>query len=339
MPRDANPGVSNVSSYVLSNGRAAQLVSNETALAGHWLAVADLGGVRGQTEDKIYLAATVDVDVLRDHLPELFQFQTCMDWCEQSGRFLAEQREVLGAVTVASQPLEKPDREQRSKALLELIRSKGLQLLHVTEDSRQWCARVNLLRQLQRQLQRQPQQQLQQQLQQQQASERNSESDWPDVSEQGLLASMDVWLAPYLENVSRLDDLKRLDLQKMLSSLLSWPLPAQLDEWAPSRITVPSGNRIAVDYCQSPPVLAVKLQEMFGCTETPSVAQGQQKLMLHLLSPAGRPLQVTQDLVGFWNGAYEVVKKEMKGRYPKHPWPDDPLQALPTAKTKRHLRG
>ncbi|MCH2222829.1 MAG: hypothetical protein MK097_21275, partial [Dechloromonas sp.] len=137
------------------------------------------------------------------------------------------------------------------------------------------------------------------------------------------------------EPVRKLDDFARLDLQAILTGMLAWPLPLDLERLVPERISVPSGSSIRVDYTQHPPVLAVKLQEMFGCESTPTVAYGKVSLMVHLLSPAQRPLQVTQDLAGFWRGSYQDVKKEMKGRYPKHPWPDDPLQAPATRHTKR----
>ena len=127
----------------------------------------------------------------------------------------------------------------------------------------------------------------------------------------------------------------RLDLKKILMGVLPWPLPLELERLAPERLAVPSGNSAAIDYSQDPPVLAVKLQEMFGCEETPVIADGAVPLVVHLLSPARRPLQVTQDLASFWRNGYDDVKKEMKGRYPKHPWPDDPLQAVATRFTKK----
>ena len=161
--------------------------------------------------------------------------------------------------------------------------------------------------------------------------------EWPDVSNSHLLATLDEWLAPWLAQVSKLANLQQLDLPAALNSLLQWPLPPRLDELAPQRVEVPSGSSYAVDYTQSPPVLAVKLQEMFGAENTPCVLHGRLPLTIHLLSPAGRPLQVTRDLAGFWSNAYIEVKKEMKGRYPKHPWPDDPLKAQPTRHTKKRL--
>jgi ATP-dependent helicase HrpB len=161
--------------------------------------------------------------------------------------------------------------------------------------------------------------------------------DWPDVSQPGLLASLEVWLAPYLDNVNLLQDFKKLNLKDILNALLPYPKQQQLDQLVPQRLNVPSGSSIAINYLESPPVLAVKLQEMFGAEQSPSIISGKVTLVVHLLSPAGRQLQITQDLAGFWRTTYHDVKKEMKGRYPKHPWPDDPLVAVATRKTKRHF--
>ena len=158
---------------------------------------------------------------------------------------------------------------------------------------------------------------------------------WPDVSDQYLLETIETWLAPFLDSISKLSDFQRLNLQSILSGLLPWPMQKRLDELAPNTMKVPSGSNIKIDYTQSPPVLSVKLQEMFGCLDTPTIANGKIKLTLHLLSPAQRPLQVTRDLAGFWKSSYSEVRKEMKGRYPKHSWPDRPEQALPTKYTKR----
>ena len=149
-----------------------------------------------------------------------------------------------------------------------------------------------------------------------------------------MLASLETWLAPYLGKVTRLSHFGNLDLHAMLQTLLPWPLPQRLDEWAPRSIAVPSGSRIGLDYSEHPPVLAVRLQELFGLAETPRIANGRQQVLLHLLSPARRPVQVTQDLANFWRTTYAEVKKDLKGRYPKHYWPDDPLIAEPTARAK-----
>lgn len=195
--------------------------------------------------------------------------------------------------------------------MIQYLRGEALKPLPWTPGLRQWCARVELMRSIE------------------------TEQGWPEVSQQALLDTLDDWLAPYLDDVNSLQDFKKLDLNAILQALLPWDQQQQLNQLAPVRFTVPSGSSIAIDYTQTPPVLAVKLQEMFGCEQTPSVAAGKVPLVVHLLSPAGRPLQITQDLAGFWRSSYQDVKKEMKGRYPKHPWPDDPLIATATRKTKR----
>lgn len=161
-------------------------------------------------------------------------------------------------------------------------------------------------------------------------------SGWPDLSNETLLTTVDTWLGPYLTGITTLDRVKRLDLAPPLHALLTHEQHRHLDRLAPTHVVVPSGSRLRIDYEQPElPVLAVRLQEMFGCQDTPRVANGKIPVMLHLLSPAGRPVQVTQDLAGFWTRAYHEVRKELRGRYPKHHWPDDPLHSIPTAKPKR----
>ena len=157
---------------------------------------------------------------------------------------------------------------------------------------------------------------------------------WPDVSDEALLATLEDWLGPYLHGITRRAHLADLDLHAALTGLLNWEQQRALDELAPTHITVPSGSRISIDYDNDPPVLAVRLQELFGLKETPRIVGGRVALLLHLLSPARRPVQVTQDLAGFWANSYFDVRKDLKGRYPKHHWPDDPLQAQATARAK-----
>ncbi len=155
-----------------------------------------------------------------------------------------------------------------------------------------------------------------------------AESTWPDMSDAGLLASLETWLSPYLHNVSRRDHLRRIDLGAALKAMLPWEQQKALDAEAPTHVTVPSGSRLAIDYgADGGPALAVKLQEMFGAETTPTVARGRVPLLLRLLSPAQRPIQVTRDLAGFWRTSYTEVRKDMRGQYPKHNWPEDPLGA------------
>ncbi len=187
-------------------------------------------------------------------------------------------------------------------------------MLPWTPELRQWQARVALLRQLD--LEKQP------------------SSEWPDVCDASLLDTLESWLQPYLGKVTRLSHFGNLDLSSILRNLLPWPLPQRLDELAPHHLSVPSGSSVRLDYSEHPPILAVRLQELFGLADTPRIANGRQVVKLHLLSPARRPVQVTQDLANFWRSTYAEVKKDLKGRYPKHYWPDDPLVAEATARVK-----
>jgi ATP-dependent helicase HrpB len=222
----------------------------------------------------------------------------------------------LGSLVLSKQGLSKPDPSHITTALLEGIRQAGLDRLAWTPEIRQWQARVAFLRRIEGQ-----------------------ESRWPDLSDEALLRTLDDWLAPYLTGVTTLDRVTRLDLTQPLHARLSWEQQRQLERWAPTHLTVPSGSNVRVEY-ETPdlPILAVRLQEMFGCKDTPRLVDGKIPIMLHLLSPARRPVQITKDLSSFWKSAYLEVKKEFRGRYPKHSWPDDPLTAPPTAKTKRRPR-
>ena len=147
----------------------------------------------------------------------------------------------------------------------------------------------------------------------------------PDQSDTALMKSLEVWLTPYLANTSKISDLGKLDFRSILKNQLTWEQQKSIEKLTPTELRVPSGDTVKIDYSQNPPVLATKLQTMFGCTTTPTILNGELPLMIHLLSPAGRPLQITQSLESFWRDVYPEVRKEMKGRYPKHPWPDDPL--------------
>jgi ATP-dependent RNA helicase HrpB len=303
----------NGDNYLLASGRSASLPRDEGLGREEWLAVADIGGQDGSSVDRIFSASTLNPDCFNEVLSTLVREEELVEWDNREERFLAQRRRMVGNIQLASEPLSNVSPEARGKALLGVIRRRGLDILPWNPAIEQWRARVNLLHGV------------------------FADDDWPDFSDQALLRSLEQWLLPYLNDVKRLEDFRSLDLKTILLSQLPWPLPLDLERLAPERIGVPSGSGIAVDYRQDPPVLAVKLQEMFGCEQTPAVAEGRVPLLVHLLSPAGRPLQVTQDLAGFWRTSYQEVKKEMKGRYPKHPWPDDPLQAIATRHTKRRM--
>ena len=240
-----------------------------------------------------------------------------MEWDYRKERFVAERRGVIGSILYSATPMDEVPEQAREEALLGVVRKKGISILPWTKNLQQWRARIMLLHR---------------------TAASSDKNPWPNLSDQALLNTLENWLMPYLAPVRRLENFQNLDLKTILRALLPWPLPLELERMAPEVWVVPSGSNVAIDYSQDPPVLAVKLQEMFGCTETPTIADGRVALLLHLLSPAGRPLQVTQDLATFWADGYQQVKSEMKGRYPKHPWPDDPLSAVATRHT-RHRSG
>ena len=310
--------------YQLANGRSAVLDDTDALCQQEWIAVAESGGRAGFAEDMVYSAAALDIDAVQKCLPELIVESERVEWDEKAGKFVAETQSRIGSIVIARKAHADIPTETRSTLLLDVVREKGLQLLNWAENVESWRARVQLVTQTLRGSS------------QGEAGSPQGEA-WPDLSDEALLADLS-WLEPYLADVRSLKDFKKLDLKNILLTLLPWPLPKELDELAPERIEVPSGSNIRIDYTQSPPVLAVKLQEMFGAEATPTIVQGRVPLMIHLLSPAQRPLQVTQDLASFWRNGYEGVKKEMKGRYPKHPWPDNPLTAVATGATKRRLQ-
>lgn len=300
--------------YRLANGRAALFAEADSLMKQPWLVIADLGSRQGQREERIYLAADFDPALFDSVLAEQVRVVDQLDWDEREGVLRAERQRKVGELILSREPLTGLDETARSQALVNLVRRKGLELLPWTPELRQWQARVALLRQLD--------------------LVSKEQSEWPDVSDAALLKSLEQWLMPYLGKVSRLSHFANLDLSSIVHNLLPWPLPQRLDELAPHHLSVPSGSLIRLDYSEQPPILAVRLQELFGLAETPRIAGGRQVVKLHLLSPARRPVQVTQDLANFWRSTYAEVKKDLKGRYPKHYWPDDPLVAEATARIK-----
>ncbi|VVP38090.1 hypothetical protein PS870_04673 [Pseudomonas fluorescens] len=300
--------------YRLANGRAALFAEADSLMKQAWLVIADLGSRQGQREERIYLAADFDPALFDSVLAEQVRVVDQLDWDEREGVLRAERQRKVGELILSREPLTGLDETARSQALVNLVRRKGLELLPWTPELRQWQARVALLRQLD--------------------LGSKGESEWPDVSDTALLKNLEHWLMPYLGKVSRLSHFANLDLSSIVHNLLPWPLPQRLDEQAPHHLSVPSGSSIRLDYSEQPPILAVRLQELFGLSDTPRIAGGRQVVKLHLLSPARRPVQVTQDLANFWRSTYAEVKKDLKGRYPKHYWPDDPLVAEATARIK-----
>ena len=251
------------------------------------------------------------MDLLLEQFAEQLRWTEAVDWDPDRLAVAARRELKLGVLTLRSQPLTEPDSQLILGALLKGIRQQGLQCLPWSKSLKRWRKRVCFLRRIS-----------------------GNEQQWPDVTDEGLESHLIQWLAPYLSGMTRLRDLTRVDLKAALYSLLPYRQHQLLDELAPTHLTVPSGSRIPIDYSDDVPVLAVRLQEMFGLEQTPSVGGGRQLLLIHLLSPAGRPVQITRDLTGFWQSGYHEVKRELKGRYPKHYWPDDPIHAQATARVK-----
>jgi ATP-dependent RNA helicase HrpB len=296
--------------FLLSNGRGAVFLEAEPLAAADWIVAAHLDGAR---EARIFLAAAIQYEQILRYHGSLIGEQTFVAWDEHDQGVQARRQQRLGKLVVADEPWTEADAGAVQAALLAGMRRHGTGCLPWDDAARELQARIVFLQRL-------------------------APQDWPDVRDESLLATLEGWLPPWLQGMTRLVQLRRLDLHAALLAQLSWAQQRRLDELAPAALTVPSGTRVRLDYRQGTPVLAVRLQEMFGLTDTPCVAGGRVPVLLHLLSPARRPIQITRDLAAFWRGGYHEVKKELKGRYPRHHWPDDPLQAPPTAGAKRRRR-
>lgn len=306
--RIANAREAGSGRYLLSNGRGASLRAHDALAREAYLVVAALDAAEGDAA--IRLAAPVRLDDLRQHFAARIAVSSDVVWDAASQSVTAQQEERLGAAVLSRKPLAAPDPDAVKAALVAGLQAAGIDALPWTEEARQWQARVTCLRAW------------------------DPSGEWPDVSDAALLQDL-TWLSGALDGVTRLAQLQRIDLLPSLAARLDWQQRARLDTLAPTHLAVPSGSRIRLQYSVgAAPVLAVKLQELFGLAATPRIVDGRVPVVLHLLSPAQRPIQVTQDLAGFWARTYPEVKKELKGRYPKHPWPDDPRSAPPTARAK-----
>ena len=295
--------------YRLSSGRGARLPEGDLLDGAAFLVTAHLDA--GQKEGRVYLAAAIALEELRVVQGERIRWVSEVRWDPVSSAVETHEEERLGSLVLSQRPAAGVDPETVRAAMLEGVRVMGLECLPWSDAAREWRARIESLRGWQ------------------------PEAGWPDLSDAALMQSLDEWLGPWLEGVSRKSHLKKLDMFAILKSGLEWERLQQAEELAPTHIRVPSGSNKRLQYAPGePPVLAVKLQEMFGLTDTPRVCAGSVPVMLHLLSPAQRPIQVTRDLAGFWERTYAEVKKELKGRYPKHYWPDDPMMAQPTARVR-----
>ncbi len=279
-----------------------------------WLAVAHLDSRQGT--GRVLLAATLHEADVRQLFGEQLTVQEEVGWVKGEG-IRARRTEKLGALTLREQPWPTPDPAAVQQAWREGLALEGLSLLPWTPDTEQLRDRLAFLHRAA------------------QTGTLPTGFDWPAVDDGSLLAEPDRWLLPHLAGLRRRDDLRRLDLAEALLTGLDYAQRQALDRWAPTHLAVPSGSRRPLDYRDPErPILAVRLQEMFGLLDTPRIAEGRVPLLVHLLSPAGRPVQVTRDLASFWRTTYFEVRKDLRGRYPKHHWPDDPLSAVPTARAK-----
>ncbi|EDA0485216.1 ATP-dependent helicase HrpB [Salmonella enterica] len=299
--------------YQLANGMGAMLDADDALGRHEWLIAPLLLQGSASPDARILLAQPLDIASLIQACPDLLRQSDTVEWDEAQGTLKAWRRMRIGQLTVSVQPLAKPSEEELHQAMLNGIRDKGLSVLNWTPEAEQFRLRLHC------------------------AAKWLPEYDWPAVDEASLLATLENWLLPHMTGVQSLRGLKSLNVNQALRGLLDYAMLQRLDSELPGHYTVPTGSRITIRYHEdNPPALAVRMQEMFGEAKTPTIAQGRVPLVLELLSPAQRPLQITRDLSAFWQGAYREVQKEMKGRYPKHVWPDDPANTAPTRRTKKY---
>ena len=298
--------------YLLSGGRGGTLRADDPLAREEWLAVADLDG--GGADAAIRLAVPFGEDAARALLPHLITTRRVFGWDARRHAVAAIERETLGAIVLRERPLRDLDPDAVGRCLCEGVRAEGLDALGLSEGVQQLRARVALLRAT------------------------FPDADWPDLSDTVLLDRLEDWLLPRLPGCRKLEDVRALDLFNAIQD--GFLTPAQrreLPRLAPTHVVVPSGSRLALDYAQgTQPVLAVRIQEVFGMASSPRVADGRVPVLMHLLSPARRPVQVTSDLASFWANGYAEVRKDLRGRYPKHDWPEDPARAVPHRGVRPH---
>lgn len=298
-------------SYLMAGGTAVTLQPGSGLGDAEWLAVAVAGRDPGRSEGRIRLAATADEELARRAAPSLVRVADEVDWAD--GDVIARRVERLGAIVLSERPLREPDSALLAAALRRGLRESGLGVLRWNEDAVSLRQRLDFLH-------------------------RTLGAPWPAVDDETLLAAADSWLGPELATARRRADLERIDAGQALRRLLPWPEAVRLDELAPERLEVPSGSRIRIDYDADPPVLAVKVQEIFGWIDPPRLADGRVSPLLHLLSPARRPVAVTADLASFWRNGWPQVRADLRGRYPKHAWPEDPATVVAHRGTSRNAR-
>jgi ATP-dependent helicase HrpB len=298
--------------YLLANGRGARFSEPQALSKSEFIVAAELDGA--DREARIFLAAPVSLGDIEELFAQHIVDTEQIVWDDRDQAIRARRERRLGELVLKSSELRNPDPDALQAATLAGLRQLGLAALPWTKDLEQWRARVALMRRY----------------------SVPSSDPWPDLGDDALLATLDEWAPPWLVGFTRRDHFSRMELGTALRSRLTYAQSTILEREAPTHFGVPSGSRIPIDYLDGEvPTISVRLQEMFGLQETPSVAAGKLPLLLKLLSPAHRPVQITRDLASFWKSGYHDVKKDLKGRYPKHYWPDDPYTAAPTARRSR----
>ncbi|OEF24618.1 ATP-dependent helicase HrpB [Vibrio rumoiensis 1S-45] len=301
--------------YLLANGHGASMDESNPLSNQEGLVVVDLMRHAQSMSSQIFRAIKIDWSTLIEILPDKIEDKEVVRWDDNKGQMIAEQQQCFGQLVLSRRRLTQIDPKLIQAAISDYIRRKGLSVLPWSERS------INLLQRIRN------------------ASEWLPDKEWPGVSDDILLAKLEQWLEPFMVGIDTISKIQKIDVYQALNSYLAWPLNQDIDAYLPTHYQLPTGTRKAIRYQEKcEPVLSVRMQEVFGESDSPVIAQGRKKLVLELLSPAQRPLQVTQDLAGFWQGSYKEVQKEMKGRYPKHVWPDDPANHVATTKTKRHFQ-
>ena len=303
--------------YLLANGRGARFGEPQALAKSEFIVAAELDGA--EREARIFLAAPLRLADIERHFSAQITEHVEIRWEEREQAIRARRERRLGALLIDSAEIRDPDPQAMQDAALEGLRHMGIAGLPWNRDLRQWQARVMLMRQFAVAV----------------PGSAPAGNSWPDLSDAALMATLEDWALPWITGFTRREHFARMKLDDALRSHLSYAQSAIVEREAPTHYVVPSGSRIPIDYLDGEiPTLSVRLQEMFGLSETPSLAGGRLSLLLKLLSPAGRPVQITRDLVSFWNRGYHEVKKDLKGRYPKHYWPEDPYTAEPTRRRR-----
>ncbi|MHA3701250.1 ATP-dependent helicase HrpB [Jatrophihabitans sp. YIM 134969] len=299
-------------SYLMSGGTGVSLTPDSPLRGSGWLAVAVADRPVGRADARVRAAAPIDEATAREVGAALLHRATDIAWDDDGLRVV--ERESLGAIVLSERRPARPDPAAVRAAVRDGVRRSGLGVLRFTPAAQEFRARLALCHTV-------------------------LGDPWPDVSDAALLARLDDWLGPDLDGVRRTSDLARIDVVAALRRLLPWPQAGRLDDLVPERVPIPTGEQRRLDYTAGDaPVLALRVQEAFGWTDTPTVLDGRVRVVLHLLSPAGRPAAVTSDLASFWRQGYPQVRADLRGRYPRHPWPDDPLAATPTRRAAPRRR-